>query len=48
VSEVNADKSIDLIGRVKSTNVTKSSNKLVAVVSAIPGIERRILYFGKD
>lgn len=46
MSEVNTDKGIDLVGRLKATNVSNSPIMLVAVVSAIPGIESRISYSG--
>ena len=48
VSQVNANKSVDLIGRVKSTNVIKFANNTCRFGSAIQGIERKISYSGKD
>ena len=48
VSQVNANKSVDLIGRVKSTNVIKFANNTCRCGSAIQGIERKISNSGKD
>lgn len=48
VSQINANKSVDLIGRVKSTNVIKFANNTCRCGSAIQGIERKISYSGKD
>ena len=45
--EINTDKSVDLISRRKATNVSNSPITLVPVVSAMPGIERRITYSGR-
>ena len=58
VSQVNANKSVDLIGRLKATNISQFANDRcrcgfcdtmidVAVVSAIPGIDRKMSYSGK-
>ncbi len=46
VSQVNTDKGIDLIGRLKRRISPSSPIILVAVVSAIPGIESRMSYSG--
>ena len=48
VSQVNANKSVDLIGRVKSTNVIKFANNTCRCGSAIQGIERKISNSGKN
>ena len=48
VSQVNANKSVDLISRRKKRRMSPNSPiTLVAVVSAMPGIERKISYSGR-
>ena len=48
VSQVNANKSVDLIGRLKATNISQFANDRCRCGSAIQGIERKISNSGKD
>ena len=47
VSDQFTIKALDLIGRLKTADISNSPMIEVAVVSAIPGMERRISYSGR-
>ena len=47
VSQVSANKSVDLLGRLKATTISQFANVDVAVFSAMPEIDRKMSYSGK-
>ena len=47
VSQVSANKSVDLIGRLKATTISQFANVNVAVFSVMPGIDRKMSCSGK-
>lgn len=47
VSQVNTNKSVDLLGRLKATNISQFANVDVAVFSVMSEIDRKMSYSGK-
>ena len=47
VSQVSANKSVDMLGRLKATTISQFANVDVAVFSAMPEIDRKMSYSGK-
>ena len=47
VSQVSANKSVDLIGRLKATTISQFANVDVAVFSVMSEIDRKMSYSGK-
>lgn len=47
VSQVNTNKSVDLLGRLKATNISQFANVDVAVFSVMSEIDCKMSYSGK-